>query len=151
MTAGLAGFARGGRPARAGGAEGRASRAEREREAAARLAVAEERARIAREMHDIVAHAISVIVLQVGAVRHTLPAELSTEQEALRAAEGAGRKALAEMRGLLGAMRDAGEEPERAPQPGLDGLGPLVDEVRRAGLVVNLCVEGEPVALPPAL
>ena len=136
---------------RASVAEERAGRAERERETAARLAVAEERARIAREMHDVVAHAISVIVLRVGAVRHTLPAELAEEQEALRAAEDAGRAALTEMRGLLGALRDAGEELERAPQPGLDDLGPLVDDVRRTGLTVNVHVEGEPVPLPAAL
>src|SRR4051794_747847 len=110
---------------RASEAEERAGRAERDRETAARLAVAEERARIAREMHDVVAHAISVIVLQVGAVRHTLPAELAHEQEALKAAEDAGRTALTEMRGLLGAMREAGEVAERAPSPGLDDLGPL--------------------------
>ena len=127
---------------RASMAEERAGRAEREREAAARLAVAEERARIAREMHDVVAHAISVIVLRVGAVRHTLPAELAEEQEALRGAEDAGRTALTQMRGLLGALRDAEEELERAPQPGLDDLGSLVDDVRRTGLTVNVHVEG---------
>ena len=136
---------------RASLAEERAGRAERERETAARLAVAEERARIAREMHDVVAHAVSVIVLQVGAVRHTLPVELAEEQEALRQAEDAGRTALTQMRGLLGALRDAGEELERAPQPGLDDLGPLVDDVRRTGLTVNVHVEGEPVPLPAAL
>ena len=132
-------------------AEERAGRAEREREAAARLAVAEERARIAREMHDVVAHAISVIVLQVGAVRHNLPAELAEEQEALRGAEDAGRTALTEMRGLLGALRATPTSLERAPQPGLDDLGPLVGDVRRTGLTVNVHVEGEPVPLPPAL
>jgi signal transduction histidine kinase len=102
-------------------------------------------------MHDVVAHAISVIVLQVGAVRHTLPAELAHEQEALKAAEDAGRTALTEMRGLLGAMREAGEEAERAPSPGLGDLGPLVEDVRRTGLTVNVHVEGEPVRLPAAL
>ena len=136
---------------RASEAEERAGRAERERETAARLAVAEERARIAREMHDVVAHAISMIVLQVGAVRHILPSELAEEQEALRRAEDSGRAALTEMRGLLGAMRDADEELERAPQPGLDDLGPLVEDVRRTGLTVNVHVEGEPVPLPAAL
>src|SRR3954468_4544186 len=104
-----------------------------EREAAARLAVTEERARIAREMHDVVAHAISVVVLQVDAVRHNLPAELAAEQDALRGAEDAGREVVPQMRGLLGALRDAEEELERAPQPGLDDLGPLVEDVRRTG------------------
>jgi len=100
---------------------------------------------------DVVAHAISVIVLQVGAVRHNLPADLAEEQAALRGAEDAGRTALTQMRGLLGALRDADEELERAPQPGLDDLGPLVEDVRRTGLTVNVHVEGDPVPLPAAL
>ena len=101
-----AGFALRARSEQAEAAETRAMRAEREREAAARLAVAEERTRIARELHDIVAHAVSVMVLQVGAVRHQLPEELADDSEALRSVERAGRTALAEMRRLLGAMRD---------------------------------------------
>ena len=99
-----------------------AARAEREREAAARIAVAEERARIARELHDIVAHAVSVMVLQVGAVRHKLPEAQADDREALRGVERAGRTALTEMRRLLAAMRRDGEEVEFTPQPGLDGL-----------------------------
>ena len=98
------------RSVQAEAAELRAMRAEREREAAARVAVAEERTRIARELHDIVAHAVSVMVLQVGAVRHQLPEELSDDSEALRSVERAGRTALAEMRRLLGAMRDDSDE-----------------------------------------
>ena len=88
----------------------RAAAAEREREAAARIAVAEERARIARELHDIVAHAVSVMVLQVGAVRHKLPDALAEDRDALSGVEQAGRTALAEMRRLLGAMRRDGDE-----------------------------------------
>ena len=103
-------------------AEERAARAEREREAAARVAVAEERSRIARELHDIVAHAVSVMVLQVGAVRHQLPAVLDDDKDALTDVERAGRRALTEMRSLLAAMRREGEEAELVPQPGLDGL-----------------------------
>jgi len=100
-------------------AEERAARAERERATAARIAIAEERARIAREMHDIVAHAVSVMVLQVGAVRHGMPPALAKETRALREVEETGRTALAEMRRLLGAMREEGDRAEMAPQPGL--------------------------------
>jgi signal transduction histidine kinase len=129
-------------------AEVRATQAEREREAAARIAVAEERARIARELHDIVAHAVSVMVLQVGAVRHKLPDALAEDRDALRSVERAGRTALAEMRRLLGAMRRDGDEAELVPQPGLDGLDSLLHEIGRAGLPVELHVDGEPFPLP---
>jgi signal transduction histidine kinase len=129
-------------------AEVRATQAEREREAAARIAVAEERARIARELHDIVAHAVSVMVLQVGAVRHKLPDAPAEDRDALRSVERAGRTALAEMRRLLGAMRRDGDEAELVPQPGLDGLDSLLHEIGRAGLPVELHVDGEPFPLP---
>ncbi len=147
----LGGFALRERAAQAEAAEERATRAEREREAAARVAVAEERARIARELHDIVAHAVSVMVLQVGAVRHKLPEVLAEDAEALRGVEQTGRTALAEMRRLLGAMRRDGDDLELAPHPGLDSLDSLVEEVGRAGLPVRLHVEGEPVQLPQAI
>ncbi len=147
----LAGFAMRERGERAQAAELRASHAEREREAAARIAVAEERARIARELHDIVAHAVSVMVLQAGAVRHKLPDELQESREALEGVEHTGRSALAEMRRLLGAMRDADEDVARVPQRGLGDLGALVEQVTRAGLPVQLRVDGRPYALPEAL
>jgi signal transduction histidine kinase len=143
----VAGFALRERVEQAEAAEVRASLAERERDAAARIAVAEERVRIARELHDIVAHAVSVMVLQVGAVRHKLPDALAEDTDALRGVEQAGRTALAEMRGLLAAMRRDGEEAELTPQPGLDGLESLLEEIGRAGLPVQLHVEGERVAL----
>jgi signal transduction histidine kinase len=108
-----------------------------------RVAVAEERARIARELHDIVAHAVSVMVLQVGAVRHKLPDERADDREALQGVERAGRTALAEMRRLLAAMRSEGDGVDLSPQPGLDGLESLAEEVGRAGLPVRLHVEGE--------
>jgi signal transduction histidine kinase len=148
VVAWVAGYALRERAEQAEAAEQRAARAEREREAAARVAVAEERARIARELHDIVAHAVSVMVLQVGAVRHKLPRELEDDREALRGVERAGRTALAEMRRLLAAMRPDGDEAEFLPQPGLDGLDSLLAEVGRAGLPVELHVDGEPVPLP---
>ncbi len=144
----VAGFALRERAEQAEAADVRASLAERERDAAARIAVAEERVRIARELHDIVAHAVSVMVLQVGAVRHKLPDALAEDSDALRGVEQAGRTALAEMRGLLAAMRRDGEEAELTPQPGLDGLDSLLEEIERAGLPVQLHVDGEPAALP---
>jgi signal transduction histidine kinase len=151
VIAWLVGFALRERAAQAEAAETRASHAERERETAARIAVAEERARIARELHDIVAHAVSVMVLQVGAVRHRLPDELADDRDALRDVEGAGRAALTEMRRLLGAMRRDGDGVELTPQPGLGSLEPLLDEIRRAGLAVDLHIEGERVPLPHAI
>jgi signal transduction histidine kinase len=119
-------------------AETRAARAEREREASARLAVAEERARIARELHDIVAHAVSVMVLQIGAVRHGLPETQEDDKDALKGVERTGRTALAEMRRLLGAMRH-------------DGLDSLLSEVGRAGLPVELHLDGDRSPLPRAI
>jgi signal transduction histidine kinase len=147
----LAGYALHERGEQADAAEVRAAQAERERDAAARIAVAEERARIARELHDIVAHAVSVMVLQVGAVRHKLPDAMAEDREALTGVERAGRTALAEMRRLLAAMRTDGDEAELAPQPGLDGLDSLAREVGRAGLPVRLHVDGEPFPLPRAI
>lgn len=147
----LAGFALRERVVQAEAAEARALAAERERESAARVAVAEERARIARELHDVVAHAVSVMVLQVGAVRHRLPATLADDREALQGVERAGRSALTEMRRLLGALHNGDEDAERAPQPGLDRLETLAEEVRRAGLPVRLHVEGNAVPLPRAI
>jgi signal transduction histidine kinase len=147
----LAGFALRERAEDAEAAEVRAAQAERERDAAARIAVAEERARIARELHDIVAHAVSVMVLQVGAVRHRLPDARSPDREALQDVEQAGRTALTDMRRLLGAMRQDGEQIDLTPQPGLDRVESLLDEVRRAGLPVELHLEGEPRRLPRAI
>jgi signal transduction histidine kinase len=135
----------------AGAAEARAEQAERERETLARIAVAEERTRIARELHDIVAHSMSVMVLQVGAVRHGLPSELAGDKEALEDVERTGRTALTEMRRLLGAMRRESDDVDLAPQPGLAALEPLLEEMRRTGLRVELEVEGEPAPVPRAL
>jgi signal transduction histidine kinase len=151
LVAWLAGFAVRERAEQAEAAEERAAAAEHERETAARIAVAEERARIARELHDVVAHAVSVMVLQVGAVRHGLPETLEEDRAALGRVEQAGRTALAEMRRLLGAMRSGDDELELSPQPGLDGLESLVADVERAGLPVRLRIDGDRVALPRAI
>ena len=147
----LVGFALHERGEEAEAARRRAAQAERDRELATRVAVAEERGRIARELHDVVAHAVSVMVLQVGAVRHRMPASSAEDRDALTNVEAAGRTALAEMRRLLDAMRREDDELELAPHPGLHNLGSLIDEVRAAGLDVRLQVDGEPAELPPAL
>lgn len=147
----LVGFALRERTEQIEAAEERATRAEREREAAARVAVAEERARIARELHDVVAHAVSVMVLQVGVVRHRMPETDTEDRETLKNVEQAGRTALVEMRRLLNAMRHDGDELELLPHPGLGNLDSLVDDVRAAGLPVRLQIRGEPFALPPGL
>lgn len=132
-------------------AEQRAKIAEIERDSNARVAVAEERARITRELHDVVAHAVSVMVLQVGAVRHRLPSGMGEERDALQSVEKTGRSALTEMRRLLGVVAGDDAEAERSPQPGLDRLDALVQEVRNTGLDVHLHREGEVVALPRAV
>ncbi len=147
----LAGFALRAQTDQADAAEQRATQAERERESAARIAVAEERARIARELHDIVAHSVSVMVLQVGAIRLKLPEAMAEDKDALRGVEETGRAALQEMRRLLGAMRDDGQDAELAPQPGLENLDALVEGISRAGLPARLHVEGDAVPLPRAI
>jgi signal transduction histidine kinase len=143
VVAWVAGYALKERAEQAEAAEERATHAE----LTARVAVAEERGRIARELHDIVAHAVSVMVLQVGVVRRRLSVP-SEDHDLLNGVELAGRNALAEMRRLLAAMRREGEEAELVPQPGLDGLDSLLDEVGRAGLPVELHVDGKPFPLP---
>jgi signal transduction histidine kinase len=114
-------------------------------------AVLEERARIARELHDLVAHNVSVMVVQAGAERHALPGDQAETRETLASIEQSGRQALAEARRLLGVLRRDGEPDELEPQPGLEQLETLVAQVRRAGLSVALTVEGEPAPLPAGL
>ena len=143
-----AGFALQQRVRFAEAAERRAVHAEDEREAAGRIATAQERARIARELHDTIAHAVSVMVLQVGAVRHQLPEAHCEHKNALRDVEQAGRTALTDMRHLLDAMRDDGGRAELAPQPGLDRLDGLFKDVERAGLRVRLRIAGDRFPLP---
>jgi signal transduction histidine kinase len=117
----------------------RAERAEQTRVAEAERAVAEERTRIARELHDVVAHSMSVMVVQAGAARRVLDREPDRAAEALQAIETTGREALTEMRRLLGVLRDQGEaRPELAPQPTIDGIGSLVEHFADAGLPVTL-------------
>jgi signal transduction histidine kinase len=113
----------------------------------AERAAAAERARIARELHDIVAHHLSVIVLQAAGAR----ASGKPAGAALEKIENSGRQALAETRRLLGVLRDTGEESGLAPQPGISELDALADSVRAAGLPVNLVIDGDPAALPAAV
>jgi signal transduction histidine kinase len=124
--------------------------AERERELAAREAVVEERARIARELHDAIAHHVSMMVVQAGAERRVLEPERGGTREVLQTIEQIGRGALTEMRRLVGMLRSDGDEP-LAPQPGLDDIPLLVTQVREAGLPVELHVEGERRELPAGI
>jgi signal transduction histidine kinase len=126
---------------------------ERERESAARTAVDAERARIARELHDIVSHNVSLMIVQTAAAREvmsTLPADAAT---ALAAVEGAGRTTMTELRHLLGLLAPAadGTDDDLAPQPSLSRLSPLVDRVAFAGLAVEVRISGEPRPLPTGI
>jgi signal transduction histidine kinase len=130
-----------------GDRERRARLAERERDIAAREAVVDERARIARELHDAIAHNVSMMVVQAGAERRVLNGGTGTTREVLETIEGIGRSALTEMRRLVGMLRSDTAD-ELAPQPGLDDLPTLAAQVRDAGLPVDLQVEGERRELP---
>jgi signal transduction histidine kinase len=121
---------------------------EREQVTQTRQAVEKEQARIARELHDIVAHHVSVMVAQAGATRRVFDAEPEQARQALGSIEVLGREALTEMRRLLGVLRTDENGAERAPQPGLDQLPALVAQIQRAGLPVRLIVEGAPRPLP---
>jgi signal transduction histidine kinase len=129
-----------------GDRERRAQMAERERDLVAREAVVEERARIARELHDVIAHNVSMMVVQAGAERRVVREESGT-RDVLETIEQIGRSALTEMRRLVGMLREDADDP-LAPQPGLDDLPTLVTQVREAGLPVELSVEGAPRELP---
>ncbi len=128
----------------------RATRLEREREERARTAVAEERGRIARELHDVVAHSVSVMVVQAQAGPRLLD-DAEQARGVFRSIEASGREALVELRRLLGILRTGDEQLAIGPQPGLGSLRSLVEQVREAGLPVELRVEGEPVQLPPGV
>jgi signal transduction histidine kinase len=144
----LAGFLLRGSAVRADTAEERAARLEQEREADALRAVVEERTRIARELHDIVGHSVSVMTVQTSGVRRLLRSEQEQEREALLAVERTGREALAEMRRVVGALREAEEGPALAPRPSLSRVDKLVAQARETGLPVDLEIEGDAVPLP---
>jgi signal transduction histidine kinase len=128
----------------------RETQLEREK-AEAEAAIAEERARIARELHDVVAHSISVIVLQARGGRKLLEEEPAEARHALDTIERTASQALGEMRRLLGLLRESDEQLALAPQPTLARLGDLVGQVREAGLPVEVTIEGDPAELPPGV
>jgi signal transduction histidine kinase len=132
---------------RAGLAERRSDELAREQEERTRTVLAQEQARIAREVHDIVAHDVSVIVAQAAAARRVLPGD-DGAAETLRAIEAVGRDALDGLRRLVHLLRADGGEQPREPQPTLDTLPQLVAQVRRAGLPVELVVHGDARRLP---
>ena len=112
------------------------------REQSASRAVAEERNRIARELHDVIGHSVSVMTVQVSAVRRRLTPEQAAEREALETVESVGREALAEMRRMVGVLRQEGEKTNLEPPPGLDQLDRLAEQFRASGLPVEVRVTG---------
>ncbi len=117
-------------------------------------AVRRERERIARELHDVIAHGITVMVVQADAARHGLPPGDEQTRNALEEIERSGRESLREMRRLLGLLREEGRESDDialAPQPGLESLTTLVETVRQAGLRVKLRIDGKPTPLSPGV
>src|SRR3954464_3829379 len=130
----------------------REARMEEEQQERARVAVAEERARIARELHDVISHNVSVMVLQAAAGADVFATHPERSREALGSIETAGREALAELRRLLSVVQaPAGEEPDLAPPPGLTRLPELVERVRATGLEVSVTVTGDRRELPAGL
>jgi signal transduction histidine kinase len=130
--------------------EERAARLEKEREAQAKVAVAAERARIARELHDVVAHNVSVMVVQADGAAYVMDAAPEQARKALETISGTGRQALAEMRRLLGVLRtgEHQESGEYVPQPDVEQLDDLIEQCRTSGLPVDFKVEGTPRPLP---
>jgi signal transduction histidine kinase len=140
------------RRARWAAMEERARRLEAEREERDRQAVTDERLRIARELHDVVAHSMSVIAVQSGVANHVIDSRPAQARQALATIEATSRGALVELRRLLGVLRQ-GDDPVASlePNPGMAEIGRLADQVRSAGVKVELKVEGEPGDLPPGV
>jgi signal transduction histidine kinase len=128
--------------------EDRAARLERERDAQAQIAAAAERARIARELHDVIAHNVSVMVVQADGAGYALRRDPDRAGQALAAISRTGRQALAEMRRLLGVLRSDDQQADLAPQPGLEQLRELLDQAREAGMSVSFTLEGPVRPLP---
>src|SRR3954451_1500052 len=121
----------------------KADRLEREQDKQAQLAVAQERARIARELHDVVAHNVSVMVVQAAAARRMIDHDASKAKEALSSVEQTGRSALREMRRVVGMLGQRDEELALAPQPSVEEIDWLIERAREDGLDVDLTIEGE--------
>jgi signal transduction histidine kinase len=130
--------------------EERAERLERERDAQVQIAAGAERARIAREMHDVIAHSVSVMVVQADGAAYTVDTDSKRAKRAMEAIGTTGRQALAEMRRMLGVLREGGDA-TLAPQPGVEQLTELVEQIRSAGLPVDLTVQGVPAELTAGL
>jgi len=128
--------------------EGRTRRLERDRDREARLVRAEERARIARELHDVVAHTVAMMLVGARGARDALASRPEVAERTLAQVEEHGERSLAELRRMLGVLREEGEDAELRPSPRIEGLADLVDGFRRAGLPVRLEVRGEPRRLP---
>ena len=131
--------------------EERAARLERERDQQVQLAAAAERSRIARELHDIVAHSLSVMVAQADGATYTMARDPDRAEDAMRTVAATGREALTEMRRLLGVLRTSEPATDTAPQPGVEQVTELVDKVRDAGLSIELHLHGQPRALPAGM
>lgn len=114
-------------------------------------AVELERARIARELHDVIAHNVSVMVVQASAAQNVLATDVAAADQALEHVQAAGREALEEMKLMLGVLRDSGEPGSRSPSPSLQRLDVLVGSVRRSGLQVELEVHGSERRIPPSV
>jgi signal transduction histidine kinase len=128
--------------------EERAMRLERERDTQVEVAAAAERARIAREMHDVIAHSISVMVIQADGASFTVETDAARAKRAMQAIGTTGRQALMEMRRMLGVLREGDGQAVLAPQPGVDQLSELIGQIRGTGLPVELAVSGAEVPLP---
>ncbi|WP_261566394.1 sensor histidine kinase [Frankia gtarii] len=148
VTAGVLGRNAGTRRAYLATLTDRADRLERERDQQAQLAAAAERARIAREMHDVVAHNLSVMIALADGAQFALTSSAPQAEQAIAQVSRTGREALAEMRRLLGVLREDGAADLTAPQPRLTDLDALIDQVRRAGLPVSLTISGKSLDLP---
>ena len=144
----LAGRYAGGRQRRADQMTRYAARLEREQDRLAAEALAHERARIARELHDVIAHSVSVMGVQAGAARLSMDNDADRARQVLISIEETAREAVGEMRRLLGVLRSDGRPPELAPQPSLADLPGLLAQSEEAGVAVTLTIEGEPVSLP---
>jgi len=131
--------------------EEKAARLERERDNQVRIAMAAERARIARELHDVVAHNVSVIVVQADGATYAIDTDTERAKRALETISSTGRQALSEMRRLLGVLRDGEDSGPFAPQPGLEQLTELVEHVRESGLPLEFLIDGDPRPLSAGL
>ena len=147
----FAGFALRERAVRAAEAQDRALRAEREREEIAQRAVFEERVRIARELHDVVAHHVSMMGVQAGAARMIIDRDPAKAKDALAAIEASSRQAVDELHRLLGFLRQAGDADDLAPSPGVGQLQRLAAGMSDSDLAVRVDVEGEERPLPPTV